>query len=382
MTKFVVIGGTISTVNSVGRVTRNLRKKQHRSMEYSASAEQALPPPHPPVLSLNKAVFTHLPASKVFPLLHAGEPLLTRSFKSHFTYSLYLQGDTVSIHQSQLRKYAHVVDVANMTTSNAFMQNTGIKGVFPPDKLVCAKFLGTLGGEWPTPQRGHWFPNPGDVDSYRNNIRALCPITSEKLNSVKKKRKYKLLIYQRDYSRKISNQEGLCHSLTHSRTYLPSSICFTEAIAMLKQKLPESDWEITLLMHSNDRSPCELAHQLSHVDVLVTPHGFQSLLLLFLPRPAILFEVFPYRYYKRAYGPLSLEYGLVHVGSMSPPQTWWSTYFIHLVSSAYCMDSAECRGFARQSDVAVTKLGVDKLLNSIHVNLDRFGDSNRDYLFN
>lgn len=77
MTKFVVIGGTISTANSVGRVTRNLRKKQHRSMEYSASAEQALPPPHPPVLSLNKAVFTHLPTSKVFPLLHAGKPLLT-----------------------------------------------------------------------------------------------------------------------------------------------------------------------------------------------------------------------------------------------------------------------------------------------------------------
>lgn len=62
-------------------------------------------------------------------------------------------------------------------------------------------------------------------------------------------------------------------------------------------------------MHKKDRSPCELAHLLSGVDVLLTPHGFQSMLLLFLPRPAVLFEVFPYRYFKRGYGPLSAEYG-------------------------------------------------------------------------
>ena len=44
-------------------------------------------------------------------------------------------------------------------------------------------------------------------------------------------------------------------------------------------------------MHEKDRSPCLLAHILHDVDVLVTPHGFQSMLLLFLPRPAIIFEV-------------------------------------------------------------------------------------------
>ena len=64
--------------------------------------------------------------------------------------------------------------------------------------------------------------------------------------------------------------------------------------------------------------PCELAHRLHNVDVMVTPHGFQSMLLLFLPRPALLFEVFPYRYYKRGYGPLSDEFGVRHHGVMSP----------------------------------------------------------------
>ena len=47
------------------------------------------------------------------------------------------------------------------------------------------------------------------------------------------------------------------------------------------------------------------------------------MLLLFLPQPSILFEVFPYRYYKRGYGPLSGEYGVIHGGAMSPPGTGW-----------------------------------------------------------
>lgn len=44
-------------------------------------------------------------------------------------------------------------------------------------------------------------------------------------------------------------------------------------------------------MHKKDRSPCELTHIFNGVDVLLTPHGFQSMLLLFLPKPAVLFEV-------------------------------------------------------------------------------------------
>lgn len=64
-----------------------------------------------------------------------------------------------------------------------------------------------------------------------------------------------------------------------------------------------------ILMHTKDCSPCVLAHVLQNTDVLVTPHGFQSMLLLFLPRPSIIFEIFPFRYYKRGYGPFGGEYG-------------------------------------------------------------------------
>lgn len=52
-----------------------------------------------------------------------------------------------------------------------------------------------------------------------------------------------------------------------------------------------------------------LAAELYNADVLVTAHGFQSMLLLFLPQPSLLFEIYPYRYFKPAYGPLSREYG-------------------------------------------------------------------------
>ena len=70
-----------------------------------------------------------------------------------------------------------------------------------------------------------------------------------------------------------------------------------------------------VVMHQTSRSPCMLAHLLYNADVLVTPHGFQSMLLLFLPRPALLFEIFPYRYYKRGYGPFGNEYGTVVANS-------------------------------------------------------------------
>lgn len=66
-------------------------------------------------------------------------------------------------------------------------------------------------------------------------------------------------------------------------------------------------------MHQSDESPCSLALALHDADVLLTSHGFQSMLLLLLPLPSLIFEVFPYRYYKRAYGPLAGEYGKIVV---------------------------------------------------------------------
>ena len=47
----------------------------------------------------------------------------------------------------------------------------------PPPRVadVCVRYQGSVGGEWPTPQRGHWFPHTGDVQSFRAKLRQLCP---------------------------------------------------------------------------------------------------------------------------------------------------------------------------------------------------------------
>lgn len=215
---------------------------------------------------------------------------------------------------------------------------------------ICAKNMGTIGGVWPTVQRGHWFPNEGDVDSFRKKLAYLCPGDKGILEKNRKKGTYKLAIYQRDLSRKLLYQ--------------------VQAIELLRSRLPLGEWEIVVIMHKKDRSPCEMTHLLNNVDVLLTPHGFQSMLLLFMRRPSVLFEVFPYRYYKRAYGPLSHEYGIIHGGTMSPSLSWWNYFWLSSIRTKWCMDSKYCRGFARNSDVTLTTGGVNQLMEVVNKYLE------------
>ena len=121
---------------------------------------------------------------------------------------------------------------------------------------VCARFGGTLGGVFPTPQRGHWFPNPGDIDSFRSKMKRLCPAhvatlesTSTSTSSTKglnsndnnpninsnNKKKRKMVIYQRDRSRTISNLDQALPALAASLTFTPA------------------EWDISVLMHTQVR---------------------------------------------------------------------------------------------------------------------------------
>lgn len=144
--------------------------------------------------------------------------------------------------------------------------------------ISCVNYVETIGGMWPTPQRGHWFPNAEDVDSFRQKLSYLCSRDESLLKKYAKKRQYKLVIYQRDISRKIGNLQ--------------------DALEILRRTFAEDLWEIEVILHQKDRPPCDLAHLLNDVDVLLTPHGFQSMLLLLLPQPSVLFEIFPYRKYR------------------------------------------------------------------------------------
>ena len=70
----------------------------------------------------------------------------------------------------------------------------------------CVKFMGSVGGEWPTLQRGHWFSQSNDVEAFRAKMSSLCRRKPGQGNSVTdvqglKKKKFKMSIYQRDLSR-------------------------------------------------------------------------------------------------------------------------------------------------------------------------------------
>jgi hypothetical protein len=126
-------------------------------------------------------------------------------------------------------------------------------------------------------------------------------------------------------------------------------------------------------MHDSSRSPCALASHLHDADVLLTPHGFQSMLLMFLPPTAVLFEVslysgitvgwpkelfvncvhqvFPYKYFKTGYARFGTEYGITYNSVMSPPTNWHTRLLLALVNTNTCMDYKQCRTYARGADV-------------------------------
>jgi hypothetical protein len=80
-------------------------------------------------------------------------------------------------------------------------------------KKKCFKYMGRVGGEWPTPQRGHWFPTPEDISSFRSKIVSLCPFQDKTMvlflipthphppQLSQKTKKYKMIIYQRNIDR-------------------------------------------------------------------------------------------------------------------------------------------------------------------------------------
>ena len=175
-----------------------------------------------------------------------------------------------------------------------------------------------------------------------------------------------MVVFQRDLSRQFINTDI--------------------SVELLRSKFPQSEWEITVLVHDPNISPCYLAHVLHDADVLLTPHGFQSMALLFLPQPALLFEIFPYRSYKMGYEPLAKNYGLQHASIMSPPLTWHRKFLLGLVSTDWCMTSKKCRKYARDGDVILTARGVQALHEAVLKKLEpaleaAMGSKGRDDLY-
>ena len=168
------------------------------------------------------------------------------------------------------------------------------------------------------------------------------------------KKERQAVIYQRDVNRKFRD--------------------FDQVKSEIKRILG-SDWSVSVIMHDDDNPPCLLYHCLKHVELLITPHGFQSMLTMFLPNRAYMFEIFPSRYRWTGYKALGLMFGVRHVWVESPPLTM----FGHALSAAFttkrCMASYFCRYLVRKSDVSfnkvssiiLEKIGEGKMMESAHV---------------
>ncbi|CAN0045467.1 unnamed protein product, partial [Phaeothamnion confervicola] len=177
----------------------------------------------------------------------------------------------------------------------------------------------------------------------------------------------RVLIYNRDRSRQLINAEEVAAQL---RLRLPALASLAAAGAAGVAGTANAAgtvaaavrWEVDVMLHSNARHPCELVQRLHEVDVLVTPHGFQSMMILFLQPGAVLFELYPYKYYKLGYKALAPATGVRYEFAMSEPQTLRHKLLLHYISTERCMSFYFCRSFARSDNVRMSDADVERVV--------------------
>ena len=232
-------------------------------------------------------------------------------------------------------------------------------------------------------ERGDWLPTDEDVVSVRDAFAGLCREPNRRSGSADERHSPRpenaaaaaaaaalaaqpcgvasgddvsdtrhLVIYQRDTGRVIEDVRELA-------TRLERTLRATTEAASRRQNTETTetfqfDWRVSVVTHHDSFPPCALRRCLARADALVTPHGFQSMLYLFLPARAHVHEVFPHRYYKHGYKRAALEWGVSYGFSMSPPRSWLSRLISRLFTTDACMRMYYCRFLARKGDVVVT----------------------------
>lgn len=99
---------------------------------------------------------------------------------------------------------------------------------------------------------------------------------------------------------------------------------------------------------------------LSHCDNGNNKHNYQSMLGLFMRPGALLFEVYPHKYFKAGYAPMAEGLGVRHAYSMS--RSLRPLIGLAHPSTETCMDWHLCRSYARSSDVELDRESLDRLV--------------------
>ena len=211
---------------------------------------------------------------------------------------------------------------------------------------ICGEYLGEVGEE--PVDRNKWFNDEHEANDMRDKINKFCGgyVHTDKIEKVHRNIGKHLSIYQRDLDRRILNIKAV-----------------KEQISKSLDMYAKSDWTIEIVRHNELISPCRLYQQLLDTDVYLTTHGFQSLLLLFLPNGSRIIELFNYKYWKIGYTPLALDYGIQHNWLQNTRPTSWSRVMLYIVDQDWCMNNHLCRRVARTDDIDVTKEMVNSILD-------------------
>jgi hypothetical protein len=130
------------------------------------------------------------------------------------------------------------------------------------------------------------------------------------------------------------------------------------------------------MMHDEvNVSPCELLQEIHSADVFFTPHGFQSVLLLYQPLHSVFAEVFPYRYFKpRLYGnvqaSLQERFGIARalfLGRSATSELFFDNFVVNRIWSTEwdCTQSIVCRHYSRFQDVTPSIAMLEELVNYV-----------------
>ena len=223
-------------------------------------------------------------------------------------------------------------------------------------------------------ERGDWAPTSADVDSMRRALRRLCaPAPGEDEGSeVRSGSNPRAEDAATSASAALESQpcaaasdgDGTRHAVIYQRD-VGRSLEDVEGAASSLERALGADWRVSVVTHHERLPPRRLARCLGRAEALVTPHGFQSMLYLFLPPKALLYEVFPHRYYKHGYKRAALEWGVSHGMTLSPPAPRASRIISAGFTTGGCMSMFYCRYLARKGDVVLEPRDVDAIVRAV-----------------
>ena len=157
-----------------------------------------------------------------------------------------------------------------------------------------------------------------------------------------------IVVYQRDKGRYIQDIDMVWAKLTGQTT----------------------GWEVKVLHHNESTAPCRLIQSVSTATIMLTSHGFQSILLLYQPWASMLAEVHTHMLYiPHFYGELQIclrqQFGLArsYFSEESVPTREFPSLLskLGIENGESCKNRKYCRHLSKKQDVIVS----DRFLNRI-----------------